>query len=465
MRHDHHNTDRPVRSGGYGARTRLWARSVLTVLLLGCCAFPTWAEDTRPPAPDAQDMETGVRTAPGTTLLGAVRRRPLTAGIAEYSFRVRVGSGTHDIIGLHRVVKEIKPFFPIQTSQAVFMAHGDVWGFDGAFLASLASTTVPHTQALPIFLAQHDIDVWGIDFRWTLVPLATTDFHFMQRWDLGTDVEDLRLALLTARQTRFATGSGFDQLHLLGWSRGGMTGYLYLNAEAQSPTQHVKGFIPVDIFLKTDDDDLRRKACERFDSQQDRLDAGTFHDTTGMLFAQVGTLAITNPTGNSTIVPGLTNFQAALFLGTTTFALFDPVPFYHFVAGPAGASVPATLLYTQEAYWFDFLLGTAPYEPVNIFAQGEQLLCDVSDPHFFDDHLADITVPILYVGAGGGFGEFGIYTTTLLGSQDITIHLVDLRPDVPDTLRIEDFGHADLFLADDAAALVWQPILFWLQGH
>ena len=104
-----------------------------------------------------------------------------------------------------------------------------------------------------------------------------------------------------------------------------------------------------------------------------------------------------------------------------------------------------------------------PYEPVNLFAQGEQLMCDVSDPHFFEDHLEDITVPILYVGAGGGFGEFGVYTTTLLGSQDITIHLVDLRPE--EAQRIEDFGHVDLFLADDARTLVWQPILRRIQSY
>jgi hypothetical protein len=222
----------------------------------------------------------------------------------------------------------------------------------------------------------------------------------------------------------------------------------------------------VDIFLKTDDDTLRRAACDRFAAQQDRLDAGTFHDTTGILVSQLGALAATAPADASPILPGLTNFQAALFLGTMTFKLFEPVPFYHFVGGHAGTSVRTTLLYTQEAYWIDFLPGAAPYEPVNIFAQGEQLMGDVSDPHFFEDHLEGITVPILYVGAGGGFGEFGVYTTTLLGSYDshnVTIHLVDLRPE--EAQRIEDFGHVDLFLADDAHTLVWQPILRWLQSH
>jgi membrane protease subunit HflC len=31
--------------------------------------------------------------------------------------------------------------------------------------------------------------------------------------------------------------------------------------------------------------------------------------------------------------------------------------------------------------------------------------------------------------------------------------------------RIADYGHADLFLANDAQALVWQPLLDWLRAH
>jgi hypothetical protein len=36
---------------------------------------------------------------------------------------------------------------------------------------------------------------------------------------------------------------------------------------------------------------------------------------------------------------------------------------------------------------------------------------------------------------------------------------------VPASLRVVDYGHADLFLANDAQALVWQPILSWIQAH
>jgi hypothetical protein len=66
------------------------------------------------------------------------------------------------------------------------------------------------------------------------------------------------------------------------------------------------------------------------------------------------------------------------------------------------------------------------------------------------------------VGAGGGFGDLGIYTTTLLGSDDVSTLVVSLQPS---ELRLFDFGHADLFQADDAPDLVWVPILAWLQSH
>ncbi|HEY7215387.1 MAG TPA: hypothetical protein VIC28_12205, partial [Thermoanaerobaculia bacterium] len=80
----------------------------------------------------------------------------------------------------------------------------------------------------------------------------------------------------------------------------------------------------------------------------------------------------------------------------------------------------------------------------------------------FDDYLAKITVPVLYLGAGGGFGELGIYTTTLLGGTDKTALVIHK---VPAAQRLADYGHADLFLANDAQTLVWQPLLNWIKGH
>jgi len=199
------------------------------------------------------------------------------------------------------------------------------------------------------------------------------------------------------------------------------------------------------------------------DTSSATLDAGTFENTTGLLFETLGNLALTDPTGASPVVPGFNNRQAGLVAGSATYIFFPqgqaPVPVYHFAGGTFDAQgLPVTLRYTPESRWFHFEQGASPFEPERVVTEGDELICNQSLP--YDDHLGQITVPILYIGAGGGFGQFGGYTTTLLGSHDVTTHVVSLRAQ-----RALDFGHADLWNATDAPSLVWQPILDWIEGH
>ncbi len=44
----------------------------------------------------------------------------------------------------------------------------------------------------------------------------------------------------------------------------------------------------------------------------------------------------------------------------------------------------------------------------------------------------------------------------------MTIHIVH---QIPADQRLADFGHADIFLGNDAQTLVWQPILDWVRAH
>lgn len=421
----------------------------LRFVLAGALALPSFAL-----AVEAPSETPAIAASAAAQAFSNVERRELTAGVAEYSFKVRVGSGPYDEIGIHRVVKEIAPNVPARSSKAVFLAHGDVWNFRGAFLSG--------AQSLPVFLAENGVDVWGIDFRWTLVPGDVTDFSFMADWGIEQDARDLGVALGVARVTRAITGSGFGKIDLLGWSRGGQISYAYLNGESQLPAglRQVKGFIPVDIFFKTDDANLRQAACDRLAAAQ----GGPLQSENGKLFQALGGLALALPNDASPIplFAGLTNRQAALFVGAATFQIFQPVPFYHFVGGTFDANgLPSGLLYTDPAVFFGFEAAASPYEPSKLVNDGEEVVCDQTDVAF-DDHLEDITVPVLYVGAGGGFGEFGVYSTSLLGSTDVTTHIVNK---VPAAQRVVDYGHADLFLAGDAEALVWQPILSWIQAH
>ena len=391
-------------------------------------------------------------------------RRVLTGNIAEYSFKVPVGPGANDVIGIHRVVAEEAPGVPARSKTALMMAHGDIWGFRAAFLADPA-------RNLPVYLAQNGVDVWGIDFRWTLVPGTTTDFSFMQDWGLEQDARDLGVALGVARSVRLATGNGFGKMLLLGWSRGGQIGYAYLNGESQVPPglRQVRGFIPVDIYLKTDNEDFRQAACTRYLGTKAQLDAGMYQNPTGGLVATIAALATADPNGASPVIPGFTNRQTALAVGSMTFILLPPglapVPLYHFTGGTFDEnSLPNGLLYSPESSLLALEAGASPFQPNLELADADASTCN--DPSIaevaFDDHLGDITVPIFYVGADGGFGYSGLYTTTLLGSQDVTSHVVDLQPAAAQLIEV---GHADIFLANDAESLFWQPILSWLQGH
>ncbi len=443
------------------------------ILLAGLLALPALAAaqsaDTQ--SVDDATLQKSVRRAcqraervllgfEGECAASPIARRVLSGDVVEYSFDIRTGAGPYDVIGIHRVARESAPFQPVKTDQAVLAAHGDIWGFDAAFVSNPA-------RNLPVFLAQNGVDVWGIDFRWTRVP-ATEDASLFQGWGVETDARDLYVALSVARAVRLYTGNGFDAIHLLGWSRGGIIGYAYLNGETQFPGgfQNVAGFIPVDIYLKTDVQELQKAACDRAAAGRDALAQGAFASQNGILVSTLGFLALTAPDDPSPIplFPGFTNRQAALFVGAATFALANPVPFYHFTGGTFDANgLPSGLLYTDEAAFFQFELGASPLQPLLEIVESDVAACDnPNDGVAFDDHLAEIDVPVLYVGADGGFGEYGVYTTTLLGSTDVTTHIVDLTPE---EARIFDYGHADLFLAGDAQTRVWQPILSWIQGH
>ena len=80
----------------------------------------------------------------------------------------------------------------------------------------------------------------------------------------------------------------------------------------------------------------------------------------------------------------------------------------------------------------------------------------------WDQHLAEIEIPILAVGAAGGAGPQFAATLDLLTSAEVDRLMVGLHP--PEEVLL-DFGHVDLFTAWNAPELVWQPMLEWIEEH
>lgn len=390
-------------------------------------------------------------------------RTTIAPHIGYYTFDVRVGPGDFDVVRVHRVVKERRPHKPVKTKDGVFLVHGASLGFEQIFLPSLSSPVPEPDRSFALYLARQDLDVWGIDLGWTLVPIETTSFEFMNGWGVDKDTLHTDVALAFAQQTRRRTGQGRGTLHLLGFSYGAAIAYAQAGAETQLPPglRKVKGIIPVDYALKQPDEPLRAAACAYAAGIQGLIDAGLFQSDQGIQLATLATLAKTAPDEPSPVVPGVTNFQAIILLTAATHLLGapSPEPFWHFFGGEFDESgFPLDLRFTESDFMLDFVTTIPPYIPNQAFLDIYDATCEEIDVGF-DDNLGEIEVPILYVGAGGGSGTFGEYTAKQTLSPDVTSVVVQLEPEDG---RFQDFGHADLFLARDAEELAWRPIRDWI---
>jgi hypothetical protein len=390
-----------------------------------------------------------------------MERTVLHDRIAHYRYDVRVGPGQFDMIRLHRVIREQQPNQPIRTVDALFMLTGAPNTFEMIFMEPLVSSIPRWDQSIAIFLAKNNIDVWGMDYAWALVPPETTDFNFMKEWGIAKDAEDTQAGLSVARQIREIPGQGHGQLHLLGFSWGVPVAYAVAGEETQTPPGHrtVKGLIPVDASFKVNNEEWRLAACSGADAIQANRDAGLYQWDSGLFLKGVADLAKSDPNGESPFAPPLTNLQVVLLVGAGP---SPPPPDWHFVGGYFDASgVPTGLRFTDPGLWVDVLRAVPPYSPTRGYWEISAATCGEVDV-MIDDHLREITVPILYVGAGGGEGTYGYYTTSLTASKDITRFTVQL---LRDDQRAFDYGHADLFTATNAETLVWKPILNWIVAH
>ena len=166
--------------------------------------------------------------------------------VYHHRYTLRLGDGPNARIRLHRVVRERAPWLPRATRAGVVLLHGDFSTFDSNF------------TPMATWLAQHGIDVWGVDRRWALAP-ADADLSDFGDMGFAQELDDTGVALATARVLRAATGSGFDRLHLVGFSRGGFLAYVYAAAEGARPAalRHVKGLVPLDVWAELPPEDTR----------------------------------------------------------------------------------------------------------------------------------------------------------------------------------------------------------------
>jgi len=428
-----------------------WMGATLCVFALAICA-----------SAQSSGVVPGLDKALASISIRHADRTVLGEDVVHYRFDVVVGPGRYDVIRLHRIVREKKPYQPIHTVGGVLLLPGDPNFFEAIFMAPLISKVPAWDHSIAVFLAKNKVDVWGMDYSWALVPAKKTNFKFMKDWGVERDSQHAQIALSLARAIRGATGQGSSRIELLGFSYGGIVTYAVAGEETQQPRRlrNVKGMIILDVAMKLKEEAYRSYYCSLAASDQANLDAGVYNDDSGLFLKSLSDLALSAPDDPSENIPGTTNYQAALMFGTSTELLTGQ--FWHFIGGYLDENgIPSDLRYTDSRLWVDLLGHIPPHLPMKSDFDTDALFCDAI-PVPFDDHLSQIAVPILYAGAAGGFGKTGYYSTTLTASTDITKFTVQLQPD---DQRAVDFGHADNVLARDADKLVWKPILDWIVAH
>lgn len=387
-------------------------------------------------------------------------KKKYSNGIAHYRFDVRLGSGPFDVVRIHRVVKERPSHRPVRTRGSVFMVHGSGQTFSNIFLNAGTENPDPQTSS-PMYLASQGIDVWGIDLAWNFIPEETTDFSFLKGWGVMKDAKHTLASMSIARFLRGLTGQGFGRMNLLGFSYGAGVAYVAAGSETRQHWRYrdIRGIIPVDFSLKLDNEKWRQSACVNAENNRNDYENNQAYFNSNAFIVSLGEAALNAPNETSTLLPvpfPLTNYQAPLFIAMNP----RPVTGWHFLAGNMdiknGIYEP---YHTAPKRWFKLLSSVPAGMPKLPGIELAEARCGEKEVSI-DDHLEDITLPIYYLGSTGAEGEEGYYTTTLTSSSDITTHTVSGSEPGK-----EDYGHADLFMAENAPGLVWDGIKEWIVKH
>ncbi|MEO8699607.1 MAG: hypothetical protein ABI867_06165 [Kofleriaceae bacterium] len=418
----------------------LTSRMLALALVAGCVSESE--PDALQLAESAQDLS-----------VTSVAREHVAGDVYHYSYVVRVGSAPNAQLHIDRVVRERAPWIPRRSTGAVMMLHGDFATFTTNFL--------PAGGGIAGWLAARDIDVWGTDRRWTQAE-AEGDLSDFGAMGVVQELDDIGAALGFARAIRVVTDASTDRLTLIGFSRGGALAYFYASREATRPIRHVKGLVPLDVYvsLAPADEEFRLYICDLAQQERDALAAGNV-DVPNSFQIETGQGVLDDPNGPSPY--GLSNRDLMLWLAAQTWdGFFRPSPFYHLVGPTLGDDgLPTGLRFTSETVVAQWLADSPPHQAMRESLDTDALTCgDGVLPA--DVPLSRIRVPLLLVAAAGGYGERAIYSTTQVSSTDATTLVVRQLPVAQEQ---EDFGHGDLLYSPQAPALAWQPLLAWLRGH
>ncbi|HYR79412.1 MAG TPA: hypothetical protein VEO55_05365, partial [Candidatus Dormibacteraeota bacterium] len=156
-------------------------------------------------------------------------------GIYEWKFTAVVGKSPFDKIALHRLAKGPNP--PKHPDAVVLYLPGTNMNGEVAL--------EDPKYSFQVFLAEHGVDVWSMDYRTHFIPAATAESDLAE---LAGWTNDLFESDIDAAAKFVSEKSGRSRLFVGGFSRGVEFAYLFA---AKHYPERVAGIIALDGFIPT----------------------------------------------------------------------------------------------------------------------------------------------------------------------------------------------------------------------
>jgi pimeloyl-ACP methyl ester carboxylesterase len=346
--------------------------------------------------------------------VGAASELKGAPGIYEWTYQATVGKSPFDKIGLHRVAKGPNP-----------PAHPE------ATLLYLPGTNMNGEVALDdprysfqVYLAEHGIDVWSIDYRTHFIPPQTpqSDLSELAGWTNDLFESDIDAAAKFVNEK-----SGHSRIFVAGFSRGVEFAYLFA---AKHYPERVAGIIALDGFIPT-----HPMSAKPLEPGQYADDIGGKHLTYDKRHTLMQ-MVIDNPDQPAPIPKYKTARE------NLEHVMYDAAPgngaFANMQGGYSDAVVLAKLLIAYDRYWPSVQDGENPFTP--------ELLAS----------LRSSKIPVIAFAST----NFGANWPTQVGAASKSTGAPD-----PSFTKFDNWGHLDVLAGTKSESEVYAPTAAWIKQH
>jgi pimeloyl-ACP methyl ester carboxylesterase len=345
---------------------------------------------------------------------GAASELKGAPGIYEWTYQATVGKSPFDKIALHRVSKGPNP-----------SAHPD------AVVLYLPGTNMNGEVALEdprysfqVYLAEHGVDVWSMDYRTHFVPPQTqqSDLSELAGW-----TNDLFESDIEAAAKFVSEKSGHSRIFVAGFSRGVEFAYLFA---AKHYPERVAGIIALDGFIPT-----HPMRSEPLPAGQHADDIGGKHLTYDKRHTLMQ-MVIENPAQPAPIPKYKTareNLEHVMYDAAPGNGAFANMP-----GGYSDAAVLAKLLIAYDRYWPSVQDGENPFTP--------ELLAS----------LKASKIPVIAFAST----NFGANWPTQVEAASKSTGAPD-----PSFTKFDNWGHLDVLAGTKSESEVFAPTAAWIKQH